>query len=280
MKIEGIHIDGFGVWNDTTWNPLSPGMNVFHGANETGKSTLMGFVRAILFGFDKRGSSGRYEPLNGGTHGGWLDLEVQGRRIRIERKAGRHVRGTVTVYDGDSTGAEPALESLLKGTSRTRFDNDFAFGLYELQYFHTLQVNEIARHISGATLGIGAARWSSVQRDLEARQGALFLPRGQSSTINVALKELETVRDDLDRTEHQPEEYWTAHETRTRLAAEVASFEEALTNLKQRAAHYEKRLKSRPLRERRKAIELQLQSLPSVENFPEGGIERLDLLRR
>ena len=74
MKIESLHIDGYGVWNDKTWAPLAPGLNVFHGANETGKSTLMAFIRSILFGLDRRGQARRYEPLNGGTHGEWLKL--------------------------------------------------------------------------------------------------------------------------------------------------------------------------------------------------------------
>src|SRR5690348_14654031 len=98
MKIDHIHVEGFGVWTDRAWGPLSPGVNVFHGPNETGKSTLMGFVRAIFFGFDRRGSARRYEPLNGGSHGGCLDVCVEGRPIRIERKASRHVRGAATTY--------------------------------------------------------------------------------------------------------------------------------------------------------------------------------------
>src|SRR5689334_19738222 len=201
MKIESLHIDGFGVWNDKTWEPLSPGLNVFHGPNETGKSTLMTFIRSVLFGFDRRGSARRYEPLNGGTHGGWLDLSIVDRRVRVERKSGRHVRGTVAVHDSDTSGAEAELDALLGGTTRTLYHNVFAFGLEELEQFHTLQESEIATHISGAGLGIGASRWASVQKDLEERQSALFLPRGQNSTINVAFKELEEVRDDLDRTE-------------------------------------------------------------------------------
>ena len=280
MKIESLHVDGFGIWNDKTWEPLSPGLNVFHGPNETGKSTLMAFIRSVLFGLDRRGQTRRYEPLNGGTHGGWLDVRIGDRIVRIERKAGRHVRGTVTVYDGDATGSDEELEKLLGGTTRTLYHNVYAFGLEELEQFHTLQDTEIARHISGAALGIGAARWSAVQRDIEGRQNALFLSRGQSGAINVALKELESVRDDLDRTEHQPEEYWSAQEARTRLAAELAGLEDVVVDLKQRASQYEKRLKSRPLLERRKAIESKLQSIPMVESFPEGGIERFDLLRK
>ena len=280
MKIENLHIDGFGVWNDKTWTPLSPGLNIFHGPNETGKSTLMAFIRSILFGLDRRGQARRYEPLNGGTHGGRLDVTIDGRAVRIERKAGKHVRGTVTIYDGDTTGGDVELERLLGGTTRTLYHNVFAFGLEELEQFHTLQDTEISPHISGAALGIGAARWTAVQKDIDARQRSLFLPHGQNGVINVALKELESVREDLDRTEHQPEEYWAAQEARTRLAAEVAGLEDVVADLKTRVAHYERRLKSRPQMERRRALEAKLQAMPAVETFPEGGLERLDLLRK
>lgn len=280
MKIESVHIEGFGIWHDRTWGPLAPGLNVFHGPNETGKSTLMSFLRAIFFGLDRRGQARRYEPLRGGMHGGWLDVSVEGRSIRIERKAGRHVRGAVSVYDGAATGTEPDLEKLLGGMTRTLYHNVFAFGLEELEQFHTLQDSEVAQHISGAALGIGAARWSAVQKDLESRQNTLYLQRGQSSVINVALKELEGIRDDLDRTEHQPEEYWSAHEARTRLAAEVEGLEAAVSDLKQRASQYEKRLKIRPMIERRKAIQAKLQALHAPEAFPEGGVERLELLQQ
>ena len=59
MRIENIHVDGFGVWNDKTLGPLEPQLNVFLGPNETGKSTLMAFIRSMLFGFEKRGTGAR-----------------------------------------------------------------------------------------------------------------------------------------------------------------------------------------------------------------------------
>src|SRR5207253_2221071 len=158
----------FGVWHDKTWGPLDTGLNLFHGPNETGKSTLMAFIRSMFFGFEKRGTAKRYEPVNGGSHGGHVELLVGDTRIRIERKPGRHARGTVTVYAGDAASDESALERLLGGTTKTLYHNVFAFGLDELEQFHTLEDSEIATHISGAGLGIGASRWTSVQKDLEA----------------------------------------------------------------------------------------------------------------
>src|SRR5207249_6217465 len=271
MKIENMHIDGFGVWYDKTWGPLEPGLNVFHGPNETGKSTLMVFIRSMLFGFEKRGSPRRYEPLKGGVHGGWLDLIVGDSRLRLERKPGRQVRGTVTVYVGDGASDETALERLLNGTTKTLYHNVFAFGLEELEQFHTLQESEIATHISGAGLGVGASRWASVQKDLEERQAALFLPRGQNSTINVAFKQLEAVRDDLDRTEHQPQDYLTAHDARSRLAVELAGLEDAVAEVSRKIDHYAKRAKARPFVERRGKIEARLRELSAVNAFPEIG---------
>src|SRR5262249_41596098 len=131
---------------------------------------------------------------------------------------------------------------------------------------------------SGAGLGIGASRWAAVQRDLEERQSALFLSRGQNSSINIAFKELESVRDDLDRTERQPQEYLDAHETRTRLAAELSALEERVAEVSRKIQHYAKRVKNRPYVERRNSIESRLKELPVIDSFPEGGVERLNLL--
>src|SRR5258708_17358137 len=103
MRIENIHVNGFGVWNDKIWGPLDPGLNVFHGPNETGKSTLMAFIRSMFFGFEKRGSAKRYEPVNGGSHGGSLELLVGDTHLRVERKPVRHRPVLVTVYPGGAS---------------------------------------------------------------------------------------------------------------------------------------------------------------------------------
>jgi uncharacterized protein YhaN len=240
----------------------------------------MAFIRSMFFGFEKRGTPKRYEPLNGGSHGGYIELFGPGKHLRLERKAGRHVRGAVTVYDGDTASDESALDRLLGGTTKTLYHNVFAFGLGELEQFHTLQESEIVTHISGAGLGIGATRWAAVQKDLEDRQSALFLPRGQNSSINVAFKELESVRDDLDRTEQQPQDYLAAHEARTRLVVELSGLEEKVAEVSRRIQHYAKRVKNRPYVERRNKIEMRLKELAAVESFPEGGVERLNLLER
>ena len=278
MRITDITVDGFGVWHDRVWKGLSEGVNVFLGPNEAGKTTLMSFVRSVLFGFERRNHLRRYEPLGGGNHGGSLGLALGEKAIRVERKAGRHVRGAVAVHHDGGTGDEQMLESIMGGTTRTLYHNVFAFGLEELEHFRTLEESEVASHICGAGMGVGATRWSRVRKDLEERRGKLFLPRGQNSTINRSLKELEAVRDELDRTEHEPEEYVAAYEERAGLEAEIQALEESTSLLASRVAHYEKLRKAEPYRKRRSEIETRLAGLETIDGFPEGGVQSLNLL--
>jgi uncharacterized protein YhaN len=284
MKITGIHIDGFGLWHDRHWTELSPTLNVFYGPNEAGKTTLMSFVRSILFGFERRSHPRRYEPLKGGSYGGAVEVSHDGEAVRIERKAGRHVRGSVCLYaDGDDAvsgemNADQALEQLLGGTTRTLYHNVFAFGLEELADFRTLEDGDVASHISGAGMGVGASRWSQVWKDLEERRSKLFLPRGQSSTINRALKQLESVREELVDSEGEPEDYFLAHEQHAGLEAEIQGLETTADRLRKRLAHYVRLREAEPQGRRRSQIEAELSSIEVIDSFPEGGVERLNLL--
>ena len=70
MRIERIHIDGFGHFADKTFGPFNSQVTIFEGANEAGKSTLLAFIRTILYGFPTRNRDEHYPPMRGGKHGG------------------------------------------------------------------------------------------------------------------------------------------------------------------------------------------------------------------
>jgi hypothetical protein len=53
MRIRGIHIDVFGGLRERDLE-LGPGLNVFYGPNESGKTTVMEFVRTVLVPSNKR----------------------------------------------------------------------------------------------------------------------------------------------------------------------------------------------------------------------------------
>jgi uncharacterized protein YhaN len=50
MHITDLHIDRFGIWRDLTLPLGGPGLNVLYGPNEAGKSTLMRFIKSVLYG--------------------------------------------------------------------------------------------------------------------------------------------------------------------------------------------------------------------------------------
>ena len=60
MRVNDFEVDGFGVWKGLEVEHVSNELTVFCGYNEAGKTTLMQFVRSMLFGF----SSSRLEKYS------------------------------------------------------------------------------------------------------------------------------------------------------------------------------------------------------------------------
>ena len=74
MRISELFVDGFGHFHNYNVGPLESPLVILHGRNEAGKSTLLAFIRTILFGFPARNRQLHYPPLSGGNHGGRLTV--------------------------------------------------------------------------------------------------------------------------------------------------------------------------------------------------------------
>lgn len=84
MKINQLKIEGFGKLINRTYN-LSD-MTTFLGDNETGKSTILAFIKYMLFGFENATIANQnYNPLDFKTYGGQITLTHDGKVIKIER---------------------------------------------------------------------------------------------------------------------------------------------------------------------------------------------------
>ena len=105
MHIEKLEIRGFGKLSGLTLE-LRKGLNLLYGQNESGKTTLQTFIKAMLYGL----RSGRplrdglpppirrYRPWDGGSFGGALEYRLDsGLLFRVERD---FERNTAEVYDG------------------------------------------------------------------------------------------------------------------------------------------------------------------------------------
>lgn len=68
-----VRVGQFGTLGNRLVGPFSPGLNVVHGPNESGKTTLAALVEGVLFGWrDGRGGAGAYEPPTGERSGALL----------------------------------------------------------------------------------------------------------------------------------------------------------------------------------------------------------------
>jgi uncharacterized protein YhaN len=93
MRLVSIEIEEFGKLQNCSFE-LDPGLNLFEGPNESGKSTLLAFLRFALYGFPRRvGPDGeereRRLSWQGHRAGGKLTLELAGEQYCISRRVTR-----------------------------------------------------------------------------------------------------------------------------------------------------------------------------------------------
>ena len=84
MKIKQLKIEGFGKLINQTYDFKE--LTIFIGNNETGKSTILAFIKYMLFGFENATTSNQnYNPLDLKRYGGQIHLSHEGKEIQIER---------------------------------------------------------------------------------------------------------------------------------------------------------------------------------------------------
>lgn len=114
MILKKLEITAFGKFKNKTIG-FSEGLNIIRGDNESGKTTIINFIFAMLYGFgDNRGKGislrEKYTPWDGGVCEGKLSLITDsGENITIYRKAGNAKKYDVLrIYNSD-TGEDAAL---------------------------------------------------------------------------------------------------------------------------------------------------------------------------
>lgn len=95
MKLIACHIENFGKLSDLSVE-FADGINVINESNAWGKSTLAAFLKVMFYGLDAKKDPKAfdkerniYRPWQGGSFGGEVDFEVDGRCYRISRSFGR-----------------------------------------------------------------------------------------------------------------------------------------------------------------------------------------------
>lgn len=281
LRIDRFQVDGFGHFSGYSGTP-GPGLTLLYGPNEAGKSTLLAFLRGMLFGFEKRGQPERYEP-EGPLFGGELCLDTAAGPLVVRRRVGKRAsEGTLTVRTPEGQPLpETLLAQALAGVPRELFFEVFAFRLDELSSFQRLAEQGGVSEKLFAVGMQGARRLPEAVDRLRKDAEALYAPRGQKPELNRVLKELEEVQQALREAGDRPALYFSTRDRRAGCIAEGQALEvgqkEAARAL-DRLERLESALGDLAVLARDHA---ELSALPLLDTFPAGGETRLeDVLQR
>nr|MCH9869630.1 AAA family ATPase [Serratia marcescens] len=135
MKIEEIHIVGFGKWTDVTFR-FSNDFQIIAGPNEAGKTSLKAFIIGVFFGFPRgrRADQQLYEPRSGARYGGRVTIATQKGRFTIERLDRTQSMLTVRSLDSGLTMPDPEkwLQRLFAPLTEKDYRHIFSFDEAEL----------------------------------------------------------------------------------------------------------------------------------------------------
>ncbi len=278
MRIRRIKIDGFGHFQHFDL-ALAPGLNLLHGPNEAGKSTLLSFVRSILFGFERRTDPARYEPESG-PYGGELWLDTRAGQLIVRRTGSRRRYDGELVLKGPGGELQPEsrLSDALAGTTRELFFKVFAFGLDELASFEELASQGSVSEALFAAGMQGAARLPAVLDGLRRESEGLFAPRGTKKELNVLLGELQELQEQLRALGDRPSQYQEHLADLPRLDTELTSVEGRLEHAQRRLAQVERFSAVAMDLARLEVLRSELVALGDLTDFPEGALERLEQL--
>ena len=202
MRINDIQVDGFGVWKGLTVDSLDPGMTLFYGHNEAGKTTLMQFVRSSMFGFSPERMEKYSPPVYGGLAGGEVHAITPHGNFVIQRhvdpnRLADSTGDLVVTDDGDGTQYGKAqLATLLSGIDESIFNNVFAIGLREIQELNTLNSTDAAEHLYKLTTGLDRVSLVDVMKNLNSRRENIW---STNPELRSQLSELQSKRRTLQR---------------------------------------------------------------------------------
>lgn len=273
MIYKEIHIDGFGIFHDYHIDNLTSGINIFVGPNETGKSTILSFIKRILFGFpDRRSGDNLCLPQSGGEHGGRLIISFSNNsNYIIERYSKKSPDLKVTFPDGSIGGPKELLE-LLGHANKDILENIYAFGLKELQDFETLNNDAVKGRIYSAGTGSGAVAISDVRKNIEKEASNLFKESGSKPEINALFSELRSIDSDICIIEKDTQNFEDSHKKLGELTEKIANIEQERNQTRIELNRTRNLIKVWDDWMKLKEAKELLRNIPEITSFPEDGI--------
>ncbi|AVK62846.1 hypothetical protein C5Z26_01360 [Lactobacillus sp. CBA3606] len=226
MQIKRIEIAGFGKFSQQTFD-LASGLQVFYGANETGKSTLRAFILGLLFGFpSRRHLLARYEPKTTSQYGGSLDLMVQGQLYRLTRLGDQPAK----LVQLSTMTPQPLslLAHWLNPYDETSYKQLFTFNQAELTALKSLSATDLNQQLQQVGT-LGSAPWRATAAALRTSADTLYKPRGRKPELNQRLKAYQGLTDQVQTARQRYPDYQQLQQQVQQLTAQQTQLNQHLS---------------------------------------------------
>ena len=188
MKIISLHVVSFGKLKNVNLQ-FNSGINVIKQVNSFGKTTLAGFIRAMLYGFTYTRAKGvtdvsRFAPWGSvDKFGGSMVVEHNGAHYRIERFFGSTARQESLRVTNEKTGSVVGWQKqpgeMLLGLTADSYDRSAYFPQEAVE----LETNENLDSRLANLVGDSAEDYDKVQDKLRAYKKNLRYERGLGGEI-------------------------------------------------------------------------------------------------
>jgi uncharacterized protein YhaN len=289
MKINSLEIERFGLWSELNIPKLSDGINVFYGANEAGKSTILDFIRAQLYGFTGERKRFLVKPTAGAnvsplaaseaeyvTSGGTVQLETPSGQFKLRRMYypddhGKEEQTELLCLDGKTADGEKQglqlLRVLVAGVDEVTFNNIFAIGLDELQRLGSLSDTDASEMLF--RLSVGMERVSIVEaiKELTARRNKVLHiaeTEGKPALLTQLYQQREKIIEDLSAAKLLVRQYVQLGNEQRVVDRSIANLQEDLARLEKDKRMYEIAKTVQAVWQRRKMLHDAIVSMEQV----------------
>ena len=303
MKITSLEIERFGFWSGLTLPTLTEGINVFYGANEAGKSTIMEFIRAALYGFgnDRQrfvripektqqttSTSSQHDLAPFVLSGGILEIKTRnGDQYRLRRmfepdRKGNEDQIDIQTVDGTKQGTQ-LLRSLVSGVDEQTFNNVFSIGLDELQRLASLHDTEAAEMLFRLSVGMDRVAIVDTIRELSARRNKILNvaeTEGKPSLLTQLLVQREKIALELSETKHLIRQYVQLRNEQRIVDRTITHLDDDLVKLQGEKHLYEIAKNAEPIWIRRDQIRGEIDAMGTVVVVSDNIIQQLSSVEK
>ena len=278
MRIDSLYIDGFEHFAQRTFGPFDAPITIFDGENEAGKTTILAFIRTILFGFPTTRRNYFYPPIRGVRHGGHIVVTGDnGTHYTVERYVGPK-GGILSIKDEFGNSYDDSeLGHLVGHSTKESFERYFAFGLDELQELKSLNNEEIQGRIFSA--GLGVKDLPGALKTIQGKQSKIYPDSGnlgKNQEIGAIFSELEALETKLNLHRQDGPRYAELTDQIQKLALEIAELEDARAGINCALDHQRKLCTERDDLVETGIFEAKLSAISLTPNFPQDGVARLE----